>query len=136
MCWRRAMGSRMPSGRDTSIKEIRLPKAPIDSSCGRTFTGTMGRKNPSNPQSNIGTGVGGTAVNITADRPNVLAPPSSFQPSISQWIDTTAFALQPYGTPGNEGRNVFYGPPQRKVDFSLFKDFSLKESVTDRKSVV
>ena len=86
--------------------------------------------NSSNPQSNIGTGVGGTAVNITGDRPNVLATPSSFQPSISQWIDTTAFALQPYGTPGNEGRNVFYGPPQRKVDFSLFKDFSLKESVT------
>jgi hypothetical protein len=93
-------------------------------STGEPFTLT----NSSNPQENIGaaTGQGGT---LTGDRPNRLAPSGSFNQSINQWFDTTAFALQPWGTAGNEGRNPYRGPRTTKVDFSLFKNFSIRESM-------
>ena len=42
-------------------------------------------------------------------------------------MNMNVFARQPTGTPGNEGRTMFYGPHQRSVDFSVFKDFQLRE---------
>jgi hypothetical protein len=84
--------------------------------------------NTGSPQSNIGQGGIGTTVNVSGDRPN-RRQSSSFTQSLNEWFDITAFALQPYGTMGNEGRNQFYSPRQTRVDVSLFKEFSLKESV-------
>lgn len=82
---------------------------------GQRLTVTNGR-----PQINNG---------VTSDRPNGLPQPENFNRTIEQWFDTTTFALQPYGTPGNLGRGTLQGPPQRRIDFSVFKDFPITEGV-------
>jgi hypothetical protein len=84
-------------------------------STGLPFTVTNG----SNVQQNNG---------ATADRPNRLTARSGFEPTIDEWFDTTAFALQAYGTAGDEGANQYYAPDQKRVDLSVFKDFKLTES--------
>ncbi|MEO8052534.1 MAG: hypothetical protein ABI833_19160, partial [Acidobacteriota bacterium] len=66
---------------------------------------------------------------VTVDRPNV-ALGQSFYPAnqvYDNWINLNAFALQPVGSPGNEARTMLYGPHQRSIDFSMFKDFQLRE---------
>jgi outer membrane receptor protein involved in Fe transport len=85
--------------------------------------------NSSNPQSNLGVAGGGLATNISGDRPNRLSGSSSFEQSIDHWFDLSAFTLQPFGHAGNEGRNPFYAPSQRRLDMSVFKDFPIRESL-------
>ena len=66
---------------------------------------------------------------VTTDRPNLVAG-AQFYPSnqtYDNWLNLGAFALQPVGVVGNEARTMFYGPHQRSMDFSLFKDFQLRE---------
>jgi hypothetical protein len=66
---------------------------------------------------------------ITTDRPNVIAG-ASYAPSnqnYTHWINENAFTAQPVGTVGSETRAQLYGPAQRSADFSLFKDFELRE---------
>ena len=66
---------------------------------------------------------------VTTDRPNLVAG-AQFYPSnqtYDNWLNLNAFALQPVGVVGNEGRTMFYGPHQRSMDFSMFKDFELRE---------
>lgn len=88
--------------------------------------------NSASPQINVGNS-GGTAnlSNTTGDRPNLLQPSASFHPSLHQWFDTTTFAMQPFGTGGNEGHNdsLFYGPAQKRLDLSVMRDFPIKERV-------
>jgi hypothetical protein len=76
--------------------------------------------NASNPQQNTGG---------TSDRPDRLTPDAGFTPTIDRWFDTTAFALQKWGTAGNEGANTFYGPSQRRLDLSAFKTIPVTEAV-------
>lgn len=51
-------------------------------------------------------------------------------PTIGRWFNTQAFAPQAFGTLGDVGRNTLYGPPQRRLDLSLFKDFQVREAWT------
>jgi len=66
---------------------------------------------------------------VTTDRPNVVGG-QSYAPSnqsFTNWININAFALQPKGSPGSETHDQLYGPHQRDLDLSIFKDFQLKE---------
>jgi hypothetical protein len=74
----------------------------------------------SSPQANLGP-------SVASDRPNVVDSPYLSNPTISRWFNTAAFRPQTFGTYGNVGRNTQYGPSQRRVDLSLFKDFALRE---------
>ncbi len=47
-----------------------------------------------------------------------------------RFLHREAFAFQPAGQFGTLGRNVFYGPGFRSVDFSLFKTTQLTEKVS------
>jgi hypothetical protein len=66
------------------------------------------------------------------DRPNRIRDGTlpKNERSVNRWFDTGAFEVQPLFQVGNSGRNILYGPPQRQLDFSVFKDFRLIENYT------
>ncbi len=45
------------------------------------------------------------------------------------WFNPAAFALPTSGTYSNQGRNEFYGPPTHQIDFSMFKNFAIRENI-------
>ena len=65
---------------------------------------------------------------ITADKPNVVAPYNTGG-SLTRFFNTSAFAGQTIGTPGNEARNQLFGPHLRRGDLSLFKTVPVREGV-------
>lgn len=69
---------------------------------------------------------------VTSDRPNrVPGVPlySSSRNVIKGYLNPAAFSRQPIGTAGNVGRNIVYGPHQRRADLSLFKTVPIRESL-------
>ena len=50
-------------------------------------------------------------------------------PTVDRWFDTAAFVTPALFTYGNAGRNILYGPGRVNFDFSLFKEFAIKEDV-------
>jgi hypothetical protein len=74
-----------------------------------------------NPRANLGS-------SVTYDRPDVVRSPALPSPGIDAWFDTSAFIPQPFGALGNVGRNTLHGPPQRRLDLSLFKEFSVRDA--------
>jgi hypothetical protein len=68
------------------------------------------------------TNTGGT------DRPNLVGDPvlPSSERTLARWFNTSAFAAQPQFTPGNAPATLMHGPPNRRLDLSLFKDLSLR----------
>ncbi len=63
------------------------------------------------------------------DRPDMGAASSGFHQSLSEWFDISQFTLPSFGTAGNEERNQLTAPASKRLDFSIFKDFPVKESV-------
>lgn len=61
------------------------------------------------------------------DRPNRLADGRLTNPTPERWFDTAAFALQPFGSLGNSGRNILTGPGLANLDVSITKNTMLSE---------
>jgi hypothetical protein len=59
------------------------------------------------------------------DRPNQIGDPSIASPGPDAWFNTAAFALPPFGTFGDVGRNTLDGPGYRNVNLSLVKHVGL-----------
>ncbi len=64
------------------------------------------------------------------DRPNVVGSPHLANPSTNEWFNTSAFAIPPYGSFGNSGRNTVTGPGMATVDLSLVKNTAIRERAT------
>jgi hypothetical protein len=77
--------------------------------------------------SNTGRSILGFGAN---DRPNVLRDPKLDDPKPERWFDTSAFAVPPFGSFGNSGRNILEGPGLATVNMSLLKDTRLTERWT------
>jgi hypothetical protein len=61
------------------------------------------------------------------DRPNVLHPAALSHPTPDRWFDVTAFALPPFGSFGNAGRNILTGPGYQSINVSIVKNTRLNE---------
>jgi hypothetical protein len=61
--------------------------------------------------------------------PNVIGNPHLSNPTIQNWYNVAAFAQPAAGTFGDERRNSLRGPDLSEVDFSLGKNFPIKEGV-------
>jgi hypothetical protein len=64
------------------------------------------------------------------DRPNLLGNPHLSNPGPDAWFNTRAFAISPYGTFGNAGRNILTGPGFSSVDVSAIKNTLIREGLT------
>jgi outer membrane receptor protein involved in Fe transport len=72
---------------------------------------------------------GNTGGNFGEDRPNVVHAPKLANPSPQEWFDVSAFAIPAPYTWGNAGRNILRGPGLATVDFSLRRNFVLREGM-------
>jgi hypothetical protein len=64
------------------------------------------------------------------DAPNVVGPLNISDPRTApkhEWFSPAAFAKEPFGTFGNEGRNNFHGPGLWQTDLALLKDTKITE---------
>ena len=77
---------------------------------------------------------GNSLTGIGSDRANTvkewrLSSDRARGEKIRRWFDTEAFVRNPEGTFGTSGRNILEGPGFANVDFSLFKNIPIRESV-------
>ena len=63
------------------------------------------------------------------NRPNVVGNPHLSNPGAQEWFNTNAFAVAPYGTFGNAGRNILDGPGLATIDFSVVKNTRVSEKL-------
>ena len=61
------------------------------------------------------------------NRPNVVGNPHLSNPGAQEWFNVNAFAVAPYGTFGNAGRNILSGPGLETIDFSIVKNTRVTE---------
>jgi hypothetical protein len=91
---------------------------------GRPFTVAL---LPDFDNSNTGISILGFGAN---NRPNVVGNPHVANPTPDQWFNTNAFAIAPFGSFGNAGRNILDGPSLQTVNLSLVKNARLREGVS------
>ena len=75
-----------------------------------------------------GTDVSLTGVN--ADRPNVVQTSGVLPHTLASWFNPAAFAVQPAGTFGNEGRDSWINPGSINWDMAVSRNFPFKERYT------
>jgi hypothetical protein len=90
---------------------------------GRPFTVAL---LPENDNSNTGRSALGFGAN---DRPNLVGDPTLANPGPGRWFNTAAFALPPFGSFGNAGRNIVEGPGYQNVNLAVLKRLRLTERV-------
>ena len=61
------------------------------------------------------------------DRPDLIGNPElpKDQRAVAHWFNTDAFQPQALFTLGNSPATVLHGPPQRRIDLSVFKEFGI-----------
>jgi hypothetical protein len=70
-----------------------------------------------------------------ADRAEVVGNPFSGVPASDRatstyyYFNKAAFAAPTQGTYSNQGRNEFYGPGTKQIDYSVFKNFAITEHI-------
>jgi hypothetical protein len=57
--------------------------------------------------------------------PNRIGSGKLAHPTINQWFDTSAFVQPAFGTYGNSGRNILFGPGWQQLDLSLQKHWAV-----------
>ena len=83
--------------------------------------------------STSGQGLGGADSSPTASLfSNVVAGASLINPGandskVNNYINKAAWFKAPTGTVGSSGRNMFRGPGQANLDFSVFREFPIRE---------
>jgi outer membrane receptor protein involved in Fe transport len=83
-----------------------------------------------------GQGLGGADSSPTAALySNVVAGatlinPGSNDSKVNNYINKAAFSKAPTGTVGDSGRNIVRGPGQGNLDFSIFREFPIRERST------
>lgn len=96
-------------------------------------TGLPGAISSSTGLDAAGLGAANNASSLAGYRPDVVGDPNSGANirNIYRWFNTAAFAEVPAGAnrPGNSGRFIIETPAISRWDFSLFKQFHLKERV-------
>jgi outer membrane receptor protein involved in Fe transport len=65
----------------------------------------------------------------TGSRPDRIGDGRLESPTVDRWFDITAFTTPAPFTYGDSGRNILYGPGRVNVDFSVFKEFRVRQSV-------
>jgi hypothetical protein len=91
---------------------------------GRPFTVAL----PSElDQSNTGRTSLGFGAN---DRPDILGDARAGGGTPERWFNPAAFALQPYGTFGNAGRNILDGPGLASMNLAVHKIFAVTEAAS------
>jgi hypothetical protein len=63
------------------------------------------------------------------DRPDVIANPKLSNPTVGEWFNTAAFAVNQFGSNGDEKRNSLNGPHAQHWDLSLGKEFPIHEQM-------
>jgi Carboxypeptidase regulatory-like domain/TonB dependent receptor len=63
------------------------------------------------------------------DRPNLVGNAHLSNPGPDAWFNTSAFAISPYGTFGNAGRNILTGPGFSSVNVSVIKNTLIREGL-------
>ena len=61
------------------------------------------------------------------DRPDLIGNPNNGPKNPQEWFNTAAFVTPVPGTYGNAGRNIINDPGIVNFDFSLFKNFRIRE---------
>lgn len=76
-------------------------------------------------------GLGLLGASASSGRPDMVGDPNSGPETIGQFFNTSAFAFVPTGVvrPGNAGRGTVRGPGVGRWDFSIFKNFKVREAM-------